>query len=91
MSYTDTFRVSYDDDIEVVTVSVKQSEHTVLEMKMTYTTWEELIEHHKDENAKYMSMAIPVSGSVTQYIRVPTRDFRVLVAEYELKMNSTGK
>lgn len=90
MTYTDTFRVKYDDEMQMVRLFIKQNDHVVLAVNLTYLGWEDFINTYRDENTKYISMEVPISDHATQYIRVPSKDFRLMVAEYELKKNSAG-
>ena len=82
MSYKQTFCVSYD-STESVTLSVKQSEHSVIETTMSFDEWKQFVEQ-PIENNKHMSIKIPLTETVNQYIMVPSRDFRQMVSEYKL-------
>lgn len=77
------FKVRHDSSHDVVYLSVKDTEHSVTEHQMSLAEWHELVAKHRDGNSKSIRISIPISDTAKRFYDVPSREFMLLVAEYD--------
>lgn len=85
MAYIDTFRIKHHEDKDQVDLSIRESEHSIIEFSMTTEEWEELADKYRGGSDKTVDIKIPLAENVTRFMQLPGRPFRLLITEYDLK------
>lgn len=93
MHFSDTFRVSFHKDNSTVSLSIKETDWSVITIEMSSKEWEELLEKNKkaDQTQSHIGLEIPINDKVTRHMRIPRSDLNKLSATYLLQKMSSGE
>jgi hypothetical protein len=83
MIYTDTLKVSYGET--KVVLSIKDGDYSVVSISYSLEDWDGMMNIHRDAPADAISIKVELSETVDKFFRISSRDFRTLIANYDLR------